>query len=139
MNIDDWIWLHIPCPCEECSNNTEQYWAHINCPNYNKDHDLKINSAGYLKCEACGIASELIKWNFFCGNRHGFEHITSLKRLIEILHIMAKATTDEAFIGRLMGSISVMYLNERQYNNNITSGEFPNPQFLLNIFCIPEN
>ena len=32
---------------------------------------------------------------------------------------MAKATTDQAFIGRLMGSISTMFLNsETQFNNN---------------------
>ena len=119
MNVNDWIWLRIPCPCEGCTRNTEGYWAHINCPNNNNDHDLKINSAGYLKCEGCGIRSELIKWNFFCGNRHGFELITNLNRLVEILQVMAKATTDQAFIGRLMGSISTMFLNsETQFNNN---------------------
>ena len=118
MNINDWIWLHIPCPSEECCNVIGQYWAHANCPNYNNDHDLKINSAGYLKCEACGIASELIKWNFFCGNRHGFKSITNLNRLVEVLQIMAKATTDQDFIGRLMGSLSKMFLNKSQYNNN---------------------
>ena len=48
-HIDDWIWLHIPCPVEGCKNNDVTYWTHRNCPFSSKDHDVKINSAGYLK------------------------------------------------------------------------------------------
>ena len=48
--IDDYIWLYIPCPVEGCNNNDETYWAHADCPNDDIDHDVKINSAGYLKC-----------------------------------------------------------------------------------------
>ena len=119
MSANDWIWLHIPCPCDKCSENFEDYWTHINCPNNNNDHDLKINSEGYLKCEACGIRSELIKWNFCCGKNHEFEPITNLNRLVEVIQIMAKATTDQAFFGRLLGSISTMFLfHDTQFNYN---------------------
>ena len=113
--IDDYIWLHIPCPVENCSNSEVTYWSHFNCPNYEKDHDIKINSAGYLKCNACNKTAELICWRFDCGcNKHGFKEVTNLNKLVEVLQVMAKATTDQAFIGRLMGSVSTMFL--RQYN-----------------------
>lgn len=114
-NIDDWIWLYVPCPVEGCTNNAETYWSHRNCPKDYLDHDIKINSAGYLKCNACEEAAPLIKWRFDCGcGNHGFKEITNLNRLVEVLQIMAKATTDQQFIGRLMGSISVMFLNQNK-------------------------
>jgi hypothetical protein len=111
--INDWIWLHIPCPVEGCKNNDVTYWAHRNCPYSSKDHDVKINSAGYLKCNACNKKGELIRWRFDCGcGKHGFKEITNLNRLVEVLQVMARATTDQAFIGRLMGAVSVMFLNQ---------------------------
>ena len=111
--IDDYIWLHIPCPVEGCTNNEVTYWSHRNCPNQDKDHDIKINSAGYLKCNACNVKAELIRWRFDCGcSKHGFKEIKNLNRLVEVLQVMAKATTDQAFIGRLMGAVSVMFLNQ---------------------------
>lgn len=113
-SVNDWIWLHVPCPVEDCTDDKiPTYWAHRNCPKDYLDHDIKINSAGYLKCNACEITAELIKWRFDCGKgKHGFKEITNLNRLVEVLQIMAKATTDQAFIGRLMGSISIMFLNQ---------------------------
>ena len=120
MDCNDWIWLNISCPIEGCDNNIEEYWTHINCPNNKNENDLKINSSGYIKCEGCGIRSELIKWNFFCGNKHGFKSIKNLNRLFEVLQVMAKRATDQTFIVRLMGNISIMFLNdEKQFNNDI--------------------
>ena len=111
--IDDYIWLYIPCPVDGCNNNYETYWAHSDCPFYNKGHDVQINSAGYLKCSACNKIGELISWRFDCGcGKHGFKEIKNLNRLVEVLQVMAKATTDQAFIGRLMGAVSVMFLNQ---------------------------
>ena len=116
--IDDYIWLYIPCPVDGCNNNYETYWAHLNCCPYyiyNRCHDFKINSAGYLKCSACNKKAELIRWRFDCGcGKHGFKEIKNLNRLVEVLQVMAKATHDQAFIGRLMGSVSQMFLS--QYN-----------------------
>ena len=83
--IDDWIWLHIPCPVENCNNRTVTYWSHRNCPNSDKDHDVKINSIGYLKCNACNIKEELIRWRFGCGwGNHGFNEIKNLIRLVKL-------------------------------------------------------
>jgi len=48
--VNDWIWLHISCPVDGCPNNEITYWSHIGCPFIGKDHDIKLNSAGYLKC-----------------------------------------------------------------------------------------
>ena len=58
-HINDYIWLHIPCPVENCINNEVTYWSHFNCPYPEKDHDVKINSAGYLRCNACHATAEL--------------------------------------------------------------------------------
>lgn len=113
-DIDDWIWLYVPCPIEGCNYKTETYWSHRNCPKDYLDHDVKINSAGYLKCNACEGKAELIKWRFDCGSgKHGFKEITNLNRLVEVLQIMAKATTDQAFIARLMLAISKMFLDQK--------------------------
>jgi hypothetical protein len=110
--VDDWIWLHIPCPIENCNNYTSTYWSHVNCPFSEKDHDIKINSAGYLKCNACNKVAELIRWRFNCGSNHGFKEVKNLHRLVEVLQVMGKATTDQAFIGRLLGAVSIMFLNQ---------------------------
>ena len=114
-HINDYIWLHIPCPVEGCPNNDVTYWKHSKCPYQDKDHDVKINSAGYLKCNACGTGAELIRWRFDCGcSGHGFKEINNLNRLVEVLQVMAKATNDQAFIGRLMGAVSVMFQNKNK-------------------------
>ncbi len=111
--VDDWIWLHVPCPVEGCNDSTATYWDHRNCPYDYLDSDIKINSAGFLKCNACNKKSELIKWRFDCGSgKHGFKEISNLNRLIEVLQVMSKATEDQSFIAKLMGSVSKMYLKE---------------------------
>ena len=51
-DVNDWIWLFIACPASGCSNNNETYWSHCNCPKNNLDHDIRINSSGYCKCNA---------------------------------------------------------------------------------------
>ena len=114
--INDWIWLHIPCPVEGCNKSEVTYWSHLNCPFKKKDHDVKINSAGYIKCNACEAKGELIRWRFDCGcGKHGLKEVTNVIKLVEVLQVMAKSTTDQAFVGRLMGAVSVMFLNQ---NNN---------------------
>ncbi len=111
--IDDWIWLHVPCPIENCNSITPTYWSHMNCPFSEKDHDLKINSAGYLRCSACNRTDMIINWRFDCGLKHGLKEVSNLNRLVEILQIMGKATTDQGFIGRLLGAVSIMFLNQK--------------------------
>jgi hypothetical protein len=109
-NVNDWIWLFIACPANGCDNNIETYWSHRNCPNSEKDHDIKINSAGYLKCNACNTTAALIKWRFDCGCGHGLKEANNIFRLIEILQIMKHANrADEKFIGRLMVAIGNMF------------------------------
>ena len=109
-HINDYIWLYIPCPVDGCTNNDVTYWSHYNCPKSEKDHDVKINSAGYLKCNACSAGAELIRWRFDCGrSSHGFKEIENVNRLCEILQVMSKATTDQKFIVRLMKAVSNMF------------------------------
>ena len=108
-NVDDWIWLYIACPAEGCTNNIETYWSHRNCPNSDKDHDIKINSAGYLKCAACNANAPLIKWRFDCGCGHGLKEASNIIRLTEILQIMSKSSKDQKFVVRLMKSIGKMF------------------------------
>ena len=131
MSSNEWLWLKISCPI--CSNDYKtDYWAHINCPNNKNDHDLKINSSGYIKCEACGIMGELTNWNFSCGNNHGFESITKLVKLVEAFQIMANNETieNQLLMAKLIENISSMFLNnEKQFNN------FKNN----NLKCMPSN
>ena len=106
---NDWIWLHIPCPVDGCTNINIKYWHHINCPSSNLDHDIKINSDGYLKCNACNISAPLFEWGFNCGELHPFKNATNMNKIIEILQIMNKATTDQKFISK-MTNIGKNYL-----------------------------
>lgn len=108
-NADDWIWLHIACPVDGCTNNIETYWSHRNCPNSDKDHDIKINSDGYLKCNACNTKAPLIEWRFDCGCGHGLKEASNIIRLTEILQIMSKSSKDQKFVVRLMKSIGKMF------------------------------
>jgi len=109
-NVNDWIWLYIACPANGCTNNNETFWKHYNCPRDNLDHDIKINSAGYCKCNACDITEPLVKWRFNCGSGHGFKEANNIFRLNEILQIMNKASrTDTKFLGRLMIAIGQMF------------------------------
>ena len=109
-SVDDYIWLYIACPANGCTNNSETYWKHHNCPKDYMDHDIKINSAGYCKCNACNITAPLIKWRFDCGAGHGFKEANNIFRLNEILQIMSKASrADTKFLGRLMSAIGPMF------------------------------
>ena len=108
--VNDWIWLHISCPVDGCPNNEITYWSHIRCPFSGKEHDIKLNSAGYLKCSACNASAPLIEWRFDCGIGHGLKHATNLFRLYEILGIMNRATNDQNFCARLMKSVGEMFL-----------------------------
>jgi len=108
--VNDWIWLYIACPASGCNNDNETYWKHNNCPKEHLDHDIKINSAGYCKCNACEVTAPLIKWRFNCGNGHGFKEANNNFRLIEILEIMKRASrADGKFLARLMVAIGLMF------------------------------
>ena len=116
--VNDWIWLHIPCPVYECPNkssNQSYYWVHRNCPG-DFNSFMQINSAGYIRCGngKCLQIGPLINWRFDCNCNHGFKKITNLIRLTEILMVMSQATQDQNFIARLMGSVSEMFLNQKE-------------------------
>lgn len=112
-DTNDWIWLHIPCPVDGCTNNEITYWSHINCPFKDKDHDIKINSDGFLRCEACNSKAALIDWRFDCGCGHGLKSLSrNSNKLYEIINVMNHSTTDKQFLLRLMRSISNMFLSE---------------------------
>ncbi len=116
-NVNDWLWLHVPCPVYECPNkssNQSYYWVHRNCPG--KDNSfMQINSAGYIRCGSnkCIQIGPLINWRFDCNFNHGFKKITNLNRLTEVLAVMSQATKDQKFIARLMGSVSEMFLKNQ--------------------------
>lgn len=112
-NVNDWIWLHIPCPVDGCPNNEISYWSHKNCIFMDKDHDIKINSSGFLKCVACNSQAALINWKFDCGYGHGLKNLSrNSNKLYEIINVMNHTTTDKEFILRLMGAISNMFLSD---------------------------
>ena len=116
-NVNDWLWLHVPCPVYECPNkssNQSYYWIHRNCPG--KDNSfMQINSAGYVRCGSnkCIQIGPLINWRFDCNFNHGFKKITNLNRLTEVLAVMSQATKDQKFIARLMRSVSEMFLKNQ--------------------------
>ena len=93
-SVDDWIWLHIPCPVDGCTNNDITYWSHRNCPLSEKDHDIKINSSGFLKCDACNAKAALIDWRFDCGCGHGLKSLSrNSNKLFEKILIGRKNNT----------------------------------------------
>ena len=113
--VNDWIWLHIPCPVDECPNKSSKesyYWVHRNCSKHFNSF-MQINSAGYIRCGKCPHIGPLINWRFDCNFNHGFKKITNLIRLTEVLMVMSQATNDQKFIARLMGSVSEMFLNQK--------------------------
>ena len=73
---------------------------------------MQINSGGYLRCDGCNHTDPLINWRFNCGSHHGFQRLRNVERLTEVLNVMSKATTDQLFVARLLGSISGMFLNQ---------------------------
>jgi len=109
--INDYINLYIACPVEGCTNNQPTYWLHNDCRNGNKGK-MQINSGGYLRCNKCKHTDALINWRFNCGYHHGFQQLRNVERLTEVLNVMSKATTDQLFIARLLGSVSGMFLNQ---------------------------
>ena len=113
VDVNDWIWLYVPCPVEDCKEDKiPTYWTHHNCPYSFIDHDIKINSAGYLKCNACVKFAELIRWRFDCSSgKHGFKEVDNIIRLTEILQVMVRASDDPQFVVRLMASVSQMFLD----------------------------
>ena len=107
--INDYINLYIACPVQGCPNNQPGYWNHSGCP---KKGRMQINSGGYVRCNMCRYPDALINWRFYCGYHHEFVKLRNVERLTEVLNVMSKATTDQLFIGRLLGSISAMFLNQ---------------------------
>lgn len=107
---NDWIWLHIPCPVDGCTNKEITYWSHRNCPKSQYDHDVKLNSDGYIKCNACEVKGPIIDWRFDCGCGHGLKNATTnIFKLNEMIGIINKATNDTKFCAKLMKNISEMY------------------------------
>ena len=109
--INDYINLYIACPVEGSSNNQSYYWDHFDCWERNGGQ-MQINSGGFLRSNECGQTDALINWRFNCGYHHGFQQLRNIERLTEVLNVMSKATTDQLFIGRLLGSISAMFLGQ---------------------------
>ena len=68
--VDDYIFFNIPCPISGCKNNDSRFWEHTYCKKKYLDNRMKINSKGYLKCNACGHIIDLLNMEFNCESGH---------------------------------------------------------------------